>query len=134
MSGPGGGSAAGRRPPPRGMGGGPFGGPGLPAEKPKNLKASFRRLVGTLRPEAPRIALVIALAILSVTCAVIGPKILGTATDIIFDGVVSQLPDDPPLGREASRMPMSSMSGDASATLINPLIYVETSLFSSSTA
>ena len=89
MSGPAGAGAA-RRPPPRGMGGGPFGGPGLPAEKPKNLKASFGRLVGTLRPEAPRITLVIALAILSVTCAVIGPKILGNATDIIFDGVVSQ--------------------------------------------
>ena len=74
--------------------GGPFGGPGLPAEKPKNLKGSFLRLAGTLRPEAPRIALVIALAILSVTCAVVGPKILGNATDIIFDGVVSQqIPD-----------------------------------------
>ena len=90
MSGPSGGGAgaAARRPPPR-MGG-PFGGPGLPAEKPKNLKGSFLRLAGTLRPEAPRIALVIALAILSVTCAVVGPKILGNATDIIFDGVVSQ--------------------------------------------
>jgi len=90
MSGPSGGGAgaAARRPPPR-MGG-PFGGPGLPAEKPKNLKGSFLRLAATLRPEAPRIALVIALAILSVTCAVVGPKILGNATDIIFDGVVSQ--------------------------------------------
>ena len=95
MSGPSGGGAgaAARRPPPR-MGGGPFGGPGLPAEKPKNLKGSFLRLAGTLRPEAPRIGLVIALAILSVTCAVVGPKILGNATDIIFDGVVSQqIPD-----------------------------------------
>ena len=94
MSGPSGGGAgaAARRPPPR-MGG-PFGGPGLPAEKPKNLKGSFLRLAGTLRPEAPRIVLVIALAILSVTCAVVGPKILGNATDIIFDGVVSQqIPD-----------------------------------------
>ena len=93
MSGPSGGAgAAARRPPPR-MGG-PFGGPGLPAEKPKNLMGSFLRLTGTLRPEAPRILLVIALAILSVTCAVVGPKILGNATDIIFDGVVSQqIPD-----------------------------------------
>ena len=89
MSGPSGGAgAAVRRPPPR-MGG-PFGGPGLPAEKPKNLKGSFLRLTGTLRPEAPRIGLVIALAILSVACAVVGPKILGNATDIIFDGVVSE--------------------------------------------
>jgi ATP-binding cassette subfamily B multidrug efflux pump len=94
VSGPSGGGAgagAARRPPPR-MGG-PFGGPGLPAEKPKDLKGSFRRLTGTLRPEAPRIALVIALAILSVTCSVVGPKILGNATDILFDGVVSnQIP------------------------------------------
>ncbi len=88
MSGPSGGAAAARRPPPRA--GGPFGGPSLPAEKPKNLKASFRRLLGTLSPEAPRIGLVIALAILSVTCSVVGPKILGNATDILFDGVVSK--------------------------------------------
>ena len=102
MSGPGGGGAssaggggagggAPRRPPPRGFGGGgPFGGPGLPPEKPKDLRGSFRRLTGTLRPEAARIALVIALAILSVSCAVVGPKILGNATDILFDGVVSK--------------------------------------------
>jgi ATP-binding cassette subfamily B protein len=74
-------------------GGGPFGGPGLPPEKPKNFKGTFRRLIGTLRPEAPRIVLVIILAILSVTCAVVGPKLLGNATDILFDGVVGkQLP------------------------------------------
>ncbi|MEO8437816.1 MAG: ABC transporter ATP-binding protein [Chloroflexota bacterium] len=91
MSGPGGGAAGARRPPPRGFGGGgPFGGAGLPPEKPKDLKGSFRRLIGSLRPEAPRIGLVIALAILSVAFAVVGPKILGNATDIIFNGVISQ--------------------------------------------
>ena len=94
MSGPAGAGAGARRPPPRGPGGGgPFGGPGLPPEKPRNFKGSFRRLIGTLRPEAPRIVLVMLLAILSVTCSVVGPKILGTATDILFDGVVGkQLP------------------------------------------
>jgi ATP-binding cassette subfamily B protein len=93
-AGTGGGGAAGgapRRPPPRGFGGGgPFGGPGLPPEKPRDLRGSFRRLTGTLRPEAGRIVLVVALAILSVSCAVVGPKILGNATDILFDGVVSK--------------------------------------------
>src|SRR5262245_58044574 len=85
------GAAPGRRPPPRGFGGGgPFGGPGLPPEKPKNFRVTFRRLAGQLRPEAPRIAVVVLLAILSVTCAVIGPKILGNATDILFEGVVSK--------------------------------------------
>jgi ATP-binding cassette subfamily B multidrug efflux pump len=81
--------AAGRRPPPRPMGG-PFGGVGLPAEKPKNFKGTFGRLVTTLRPELPKILLVVAFAIVSVTFAVIGPKILGTATDILFNGVTSQ--------------------------------------------
>jgi ATP-binding cassette subfamily B multidrug efflux pump len=80
---------AGRRPPPR-PGGGPFGGVGLPPEKPKNFKGTFRRLVQTLSPELPKILLVVAFAIVSVTFAVVGPKILGNATDIIFNGVVSQ--------------------------------------------
>jgi ATP-binding cassette, subfamily B, multidrug efflux pump len=94
VSGPAGAGGA-RRPPPRGFGGGPFGGPGLPPEKPKDFRGSLRRLAGTLRPEAPRIVLVILLAVLSVTCSVAGPKILGTATDIIFDGVVGkQIPAD----------------------------------------
>jgi ATP-binding cassette subfamily B protein len=82
---------AGRRPPQRGFGGGgPFGGPGLPPEKPKNMRASLKRLLGNLRPELPRIVLVLVLAIASVTCSVVGPKILGNATDILFEGVVSQ--------------------------------------------
>ena len=75
--------AAGRRPPPRPMGG-PFGGVGLPAEKPKDFKGTFRRLLTTLRPELPKILLVVAFAIVSVTFAVVGPKILGNATDILF--------------------------------------------------
>jgi ATP-binding cassette subfamily B protein len=92
VSGPGGAGAA-RRPPPR-MGG-PFGGVGLPPEKPKNFQGSFRRLVGTLRPEAPRIILVILFAVVSVAFSVVGPKILGNATDILFEGVVGQkLPAD----------------------------------------
>ena len=79
------------RPAARGFGGGgPFGGPGLPAEKAKAFKPTFRRLVRTLRPELGRILIVVAFAIVSVTCAVIGPKLLGNATDILFDGVVSQ--------------------------------------------
>ncbi len=88
------GGAAMRRPPARGFGGGgPFGGPGLPPEKPKNFNGSLRRLLGTLRPEASRIVIVILLAVVSVACSVVGPKILGNATDILFNGVVGkQLP------------------------------------------
>jgi ATP-binding cassette subfamily B protein len=83
-----------RRPPARGFGGGgPFGGAGLPPEKPKNFKGSLGRLLRTLRPEASRIIIVILLAVVSVACSVVGPKILGNATDILFNGIVGkQLP------------------------------------------
>jgi ATP-binding cassette subfamily B protein len=48
------------------------------------------RLMGNLRPELPKIVLVLVLAVASVTCSVVGPKILGNATDILFNGVVSK--------------------------------------------
>ena len=43
-----------------------------------------------LRPEAPLIAIVIVLAVVSVSFAVIGPKILGNATNDIFNGLISK--------------------------------------------
>jgi ATP-binding cassette, subfamily B, multidrug efflux pump len=76
--------------PPRGpMGHGP-GGFGAPVAKPKNFRASARRLLGTLRPEAHLVAIVIVLAVISVTFAIAGPKILGNATNILFEGVIGQ--------------------------------------------
>ena len=91
-----------RRPPPRGFGGGPFGGAGLPPEKAKDFRGTFSRLVRILRPELGRILIVVAFAIVSVTCAVVGPKILGNATNILFDGVVGK---QIPAGRDASSRP-----------------------------
>jgi ATP-binding cassette, subfamily B, multidrug efflux pump len=78
--------------PRRGFGGGMMG-MGMPPAKPRNFGQSFRRLLGRLRPEAPRIAAVIVFAVISVLFAILGPKILGNATNIIFEGVVGrQLP------------------------------------------
>ena len=73
---------------------GPMGmGMGMPTEKSKHFRASFRRLLGRLRPEAPLIAGVIALAVVSVAFAIAGPRILGDAINLIFQGVISaQLP------------------------------------------
>lgn len=76
--------------------GGPFqGGPGamgmrLPAEKARDFRGSLRRMRQRLRPERLVIAVVLLLAGISVFLAVIGPKLLGDATNIIFDGVVGQ--------------------------------------------
>jgi ATP-binding cassette subfamily B protein len=66
---------------------------GVPVEKPKDFRGSFVRLIGRLRPEAGRIGAVIGLGVVSVATAVLGPRILGNATNIIFDGFISkQLP------------------------------------------
>lgn len=73
--------------------GGPFGGMGMPAEKSLSFGPSAKRLVGRLRPEMVGVVLVVALGVLSVALAVVGPKVLGMATDIVFSGAVSaQLP------------------------------------------
>jgi ATP-binding cassette subfamily B protein len=68
-------------------------GMGMPTEKSKDFRGSFRRLLGRLRPEASRIGLVVVLAVFSVFFAIIGPRILGNAINAIFDGFFSgQLP------------------------------------------
>jgi ATP-binding cassette subfamily B protein len=92
---PAGAAAVGRIPrPARGPGqGGPFGGMNIPAEKAMNFGPSARRLLGTLRPERAWLALVLVMGIASVALSVIGPRLLGEGTNLIFAGVVSkQLP------------------------------------------
>ena len=65
-----------------------FAAAGMPAEKSKDFKNSTRRLLGRLRPQREGLVAVLFLAIGSVTLSVLGPKILGNATNIIVDGVV----------------------------------------------
>jgi len=80
---------------PRGpMGPGP-GGPGahaliMPAAKSKDFRGTMKRLLGMLRPERARIVVVVLLAVVSVTFAILGPRLLGVATNILFEGVVSK--------------------------------------------
>jgi ATP-binding cassette subfamily B protein len=78
------------RPPMRGSFGGPFGGAGMPAEKPMRFGPSVRRLLARLRPEGMRLAAVVGLGVTSVAFLVIGPKILGRATDLIFAGAIGK--------------------------------------------
>jgi ATP-binding cassette, subfamily B, multidrug efflux pump len=68
-------------------------GMGLPVGRSKDFRGAMARLFRHLRPELPRIIAVVLLAIVSVTFSVIGPKILGDATNHIFAGAVAkQLP------------------------------------------
>jgi ATP-binding cassette subfamily B protein len=77
------------------MGGGPgFMAAGMPTEKSMNFGPSARRLLRRLAPHRLRVGAVLTLAVASVTLSVLGPKILGRATDVIFAGVVGrQLPE-----------------------------------------
>jgi ABC-type multidrug transport system fused ATPase/permease subunit len=53
-------------------------------------RTPLRRLIALLRPEWPRLSAVVAVGILSVGFLVAGPQILGNATNILFDGIVSK--------------------------------------------
>jgi ATP-binding cassette subfamily B protein len=73
----------------------PGGGPpwmtaGMPVEKSMHFKASATRMMVRLSPERARIAVVGVLAVASVSLAVLGPRILGRATDVIFRGVIGK--------------------------------------------
>ncbi|TMC07602.1 MAG: ABC transporter ATP-binding protein [Chloroflexi bacterium] len=71
-------------------GGGGFMGMGMPVEKSKDFRGTFRRLVARLRPERVTIAIVAVLASASVVFSVIGPKLIGNATNVIFEGVIGK--------------------------------------------
>ena len=86
---PGAGGGPGRGP----GGGGMFGHGGPPAAKSKDFKGSLKRLAGYLAPHRWMLALIVALAVISVAFSIVGPKILGQATNLLFEGVISkQLP------------------------------------------
>jgi len=74
-----------------GMGRGPaaFMG-GMSAEKSLNFRGSSRRLLRMLGPQRPLMVAVLAFGVGSVALSVLGPKILGHATDLIFTGVVGK--------------------------------------------
>ncbi|HSP76879.1 MAG TPA: ABC transporter ATP-binding protein, partial [Cryobacterium sp.] len=93
-----------------GPGHGPFGGMSAPAEKAMNFGPSAKRLLGRLRPERLRLGLVLVLAVASVSFAVLGPRLLGEGTNLIFAGVISQ---DLPAGvSQAQLIDQLRASGD----------------------
>jgi len=69
--------------------GGRFTGAGVPGERSKDFRGTSRRLVEVLAPERAGAIAVGVLALGSVTLYVIGPKVLGHATDVVFDGLLS---------------------------------------------
>ena len=79
---------------PGGGGGGPFrggGGMGAPVQKAQDFKGTLRRLVQLLAPERSRLFMMLAFILLGVTLSVIGPRILGNATNVLFEGFVGRM-------------------------------------------
>ncbi|MCX5042113.1 ABC transporter ATP-binding protein/permease [Aldersonia sp. NBC_00410] len=67
--------------------------PGAPGTKAKSFKPSVLRLLRQLEPERILVVLIMVLAVISVVLTILGPYLLGKATNVIFDGVVgNQLP------------------------------------------
>src|SRR4051794_10589397 len=78
---------------------------GAPAKKAENFWPSFKRLLGLLKPEWLGMAWVTLLTVVSVTLVVIAPKILGDATNVIFQGVISsQLPPGVPVDQVVEQL------------------------------
>ncbi len=68
---------------------GPGGGAAMPVERSDQFGATVRRLGEILGTETRRLVLVLVLTVASVTLVVLGPRLLGQATDIIVRGLVS---------------------------------------------
>jgi ATP-binding cassette subfamily B multidrug efflux pump len=84
--------------PVRRPGGPPMGGPAgrmmagaMPVEKLQDFKGSTKRLLGLMKPQRLLVGVVLAFGVASVFLSVLGPKLLGKGTDIIFAGVVGKL-------------------------------------------
>jgi len=76
-------------------GGPPWMGAAMPAEKALNFGPSAKRLLRRMRPRRVHLMLVVAMAAGAVTLSVIGPRLLGHATNIIFAGFIGKrLPSD----------------------------------------
>jgi len=65
-------------------------GTGPPPGKTKDVGKTLRQLLGRLRPERTWIVVSALLALGSVAFSVIGPKIIGNAVNVIFDGVLGK--------------------------------------------
>ncbi|WP_253187232.1 ABC transporter ATP-binding protein [Paenibacillus sp. GP183] len=85
--------------PGRGPMGGGFGMPmGMPGQKAKNVKKTFRRLLSYLKPYRTQLVTVLFMAVLSTTFSILSPKIMGKATTKLFEGLMAKMKGVPGAG------------------------------------
>ena len=70
--------------------GGRFHSVGVPTERSKDFQGTAARLSERMRTERLGVVVVIVLAVVSATMVVFGPKVLGWATDEVFDGITGR--------------------------------------------
>jgi ATP-binding cassette subfamily B protein len=65
-------------------------GGGAPIARTKQFKPTLRRLLARLRPERIGLTLALMVGVTSVGLSVVGPRILGNATNILFNGIIGR--------------------------------------------
>ena len=66
-------------------------------QKAMDFVPSAKRLVGRMRPDRGKAVAVVLLGVVSVLLMSVGPRILGHATDLVFNGFVgSKIPPGTP--------------------------------------
>ncbi len=63
---------------------------GMPVEKSENFGLTARRLMGLMAGEKILVSIIMLLAVVSVALVVSGPRVLGHATDILFNGLTKR--------------------------------------------
>lgn len=63
----------------------------MPASKVKDSKKTMKGILGLLAPYKFRIIFVILMALIATILSILGPKILGDATTVLFEGLVAKI-------------------------------------------
>ncbi len=82
----------------RGGGSGPGHGPMgsmVMGEKAKNFKGTLKRLLGYLKPRRNHLIAVFFAAILSTVFSIVGPKLMGNAITVLFEGMYGKIQEIP---------------------------------------
>jgi ATP-binding cassette subfamily B multidrug efflux pump len=79
---------------------GPMGGHGrmMPGEKPRNFRATLATLMKYLKPYRYTFILTLFFAIASTVFAIVGPKLLGNAVNVLFEGLMGKIAGAPGAG------------------------------------
>ncbi|POZ88313.1 ABC transporter ATP-binding protein [Petrotoga sibirica] len=104
---------------PRAIGMGRRGG-ATPGEKPKNFWGSLKRLLGYLKPQLVPILFVVSFAILATIFMITAPKIIGNATNVLFEGIISKNMPENMTKEEAIQM-LKLSGNDQIAEMIGPM-------------